>query len=80
MHVLFSAGDRPGVFVGVTDDLLSRGLRAGDLVREIAAVSGGKGGGRPHFASGGIGDPAKLAETRSRVSHIVRGALASHTG
>ena len=36
------------------------GRKAGDLVNRIAALSGGKGGGRPHFASAGAGDPAKL--------------------
>jgi alanyl-tRNA synthetase len=76
IKVLFTGGERPGVHVAVTDDLISRGLKAGDLVRRIAAVSGGSGGGRPHFASGGIGDPAKLDETRRQVPDIVRAALA----
>jgi alanyl-tRNA synthetase len=74
--VMFTAGERPGVHVGVTDDLVARGVKAGDLVARIAAVSGGKGGGRPHFASGGLGDPAKLGETRQRTPEIVRAALA----
>lgn len=74
--VMFTGGERPGVHVGVTDDLVARGVKAGDLVSRIAAVSGGKGGGRPHFASGGLGDPAKLGETRARIPEIVRAALA----
>ena len=76
VKVLFTGGDRPGVHVAVTDDLISRGLRAGDLVKRIAAVSGGSGGGRPHFASGGLGDVAKVEETRRQVPEIVREALA----
>jgi alanyl-tRNA synthetase len=75
IKVLLTSGERPGVHVAVTDDLVSRGVRAGDLVKRIAAISGGTGGGRPHFASGGIGDPAKLDETRRRVPEIVRAAL-----
>jgi alanyl-tRNA synthetase len=75
IRVLFSGGDRPGVHVAVTDDLISRGIKAGDLVRQIAAASGGSGGGRPHFASGGIGAGASLDETRRRVPEIVRAAL-----
>jgi len=76
VKVLFTGGDRPGVHVAVTDDLISRGLKAGDLVKRIAAVSGGSGGGRPHFASGGIGDAGKVEETLQRVPAIVREALA----
>jgi alanyl-tRNA synthetase len=73
--VMFTAGERPGVHVSVTDDLVARGVKAGDLVARIAAVSGGKGGGRPHFASGGLGDGTKLGETRQRTPEIVRAAL-----
>jgi alanyl-tRNA synthetase len=74
--VMFTAGERPGVHVGVTDDLVARGVKAGDLVARLAAVSGGKGGGRPHFASGGLGDPSQLGETRRRTPEIVGAALA----
>jgi alanyl-tRNA synthetase len=75
IKVLFTGGERPGVHVAVTDDLVSRGVKAGDLVRQIAALSGGSGGGRPHFASGGIGQAGTLEETRRRVAEIVRTAL-----
>ena len=76
IQVLFAAGERPGVHVGVTDDLVARGIKAGDLVARIAAVSGGRGGGRPQFASGGLGDAAQLAATRAQTVEIVRAALA----
>jgi alanyl-tRNA synthetase len=71
VQVLFVRGERPGVHVGVTDDLISRGVRAGDLASGIAAVSGGRGGGRPHFASAGVGDPGKFDEMRRRAPEIV---------
>ncbi|MBI4420490.1 MAG: alanine--tRNA ligase, partial [Gemmatimonadetes bacterium] len=77
--IFFTGGERPGVHVAVTDDLVSRGVKAGDLVARIAAVSGGRGGGRPHFASAGIGDPAKLEQTRSRLETIVREGLAARS-
>ena len=77
--VMFTGGERPGVHVSLTDELVARGVKAGDLVARIAAVSGGKGGGRPHFASGGLGDPAKLGETRAKTPDIVRAALAQGT-
>jgi alanyl-tRNA synthetase len=78
--VLVSGGERPAIHVAVTDDLISRGVKAGDLVGKIASVSGGKGGGRPHFASAGVGDPAKLGETLAQVEGIVRDVLGSGTG
>jgi alanyl-tRNA synthetase len=45
------------------------------VVNRIAAVSGGRGGGRPHFASAGAGDPAKLAEARQATPKIVAEVL-----
>ena len=42
----------------VTDDLIRNGLKAGDLVRVSSDATGSGGGGRPHFAQGGVGDPA----------------------
>jgi len=73
--VLFTAGERAGIHVAVTDDLVAQGVKAGDLANRIAAVSGGKGGGRPHFASAGAGDAAKLATARAQTPAIVRAAL-----
>ena len=75
IKVLFVAGPRPGIHVAVTDDLVSRGVRAGDIVKKIAEISGGKGGGRPHFASAGAGDPNKLSEARSKTPEIVKELL-----
>ncbi len=73
--VIFAGGERPGIHVGVTDDLVARGVLAGDLVNRLAALAGGKGGGRPHFASAGAANPAGLAEAERRAADIVRGAL-----
>src|SRR6266513_1670743 len=75
ISVLFTNGDRTGVHVAVTDDLVERGVKAGEIASAIAAVGGGKGGGRPHFASAGAGDPAKLSEARAQAPAIVRGML-----
>jgi alanyl-tRNA synthetase len=69
--VLFGTAGRGAIHVAVTDDLVSAGKRAGDLVNRIAAVSGGKGGGRPHFASAGAGDPARLPAAREATPGLV---------
>jgi alanyl-tRNA synthetase len=69
--VLFGTGGRGAVHVALTDDLVARGFKAGDLVNRIAALSGGKGGGRPQFASAGAGDPERLGDARSAVPQVV---------
>ncbi len=73
--VLFSATGRGAVHVALTDDLVKAGRKAGDLVNRIAAVSGGKGGGRPGLASAGAGDPARLGEARAAVPALVEAWL-----
>jgi alanyl-tRNA synthetase len=69
--VLFSTGGRGGIHVALTDDLVRAGRNAGDLVNRIAALSGGRGGGRPHFASAGAGDASKLALARAATRDLV---------
>jgi len=76
ISVLFTNGERAGVHVGVTDDLVQRGVKAAEIANAIAAVSGGKGGGRPHFASAGAGDAAKLGAARAQARPIVERLLA----
>jgi alanyl-tRNA synthetase len=66
-------GDRVALALGVTPDLTKR-FKAGDLVREIAGVVGGKGGGRPDFAQAGGSDVAKLDEALARLDDLVAGA------
>ncbi len=57
----------------VTDDLIqSKGLRAGDIVKRIAAIAGGSGGGRPHLALAGGRDPQKLDEALKKVPEILQ--------
>jgi alanyl-tRNA synthetase len=75
IRAVFTSGARPGIHVAVTPDLVAGGVRAGDIANAIAAVTGGKGGGKPHFASAGVGDPAKLPQARAQAAAIVRDLL-----
>jgi alanyl-tRNA synthetase len=75
--ILFGTAGRGAIHVAVTDDLVQRGLKAGDLLNRIAAVSGGRGGGRPTFASGSAGDPALLASAREATPRLVEEWLAT---
>ena len=69
--VLFGTAGRGAIHVTLSDDLVSAGRKAGDLVNRIAAISGGKGGGRPHFASAGAGDPTRLAAAREQTPAVI---------
>ena len=77
--VLFSTGGRGGIHVALTDDLVRAGRSAGDLVNRIAAFSGGRGGGRPHFASAGAGDATKLPQARAATRELVSAWLGGGT-
>lgn len=60
--VILGTDNEKAVFaVGVTKDLIGK-VKSGDLVREIAIIAGGKGGGRPDFAQAGGKDGNKVPE------------------
>jgi alanyl-tRNA synthetase len=66
---------RVSLALGVTPDLRER-FQAGELVREIAAIVGGKGGGRPDFAQAGGTLPEKLGEAVERLYALLAGGTA----
>jgi alanyl-tRNA synthetase len=68
--------ERVALCAVVTDDLIGRGVRADRLVREIATLTGGSGGGRAHMAQGGVGDPSRVGEALGQASALVRAMLA----
>ena len=61
----------------VTQDLVDKGLHAGNLARETAKVMGGGGGGRPDMAQAGGRQPEKLDQALQGVGGLVREGLAS---
>jgi alanyl-tRNA synthetase len=61
---------RVSLALGVTKDLTGR-CRAGDLIREVAQVVGGKGGGRPDFAQAGGTDPSQLDAAFDRFEALI---------
>jgi alanyl-tRNA synthetase len=63
--------DKPQILAAVTDDLLARGAHAGDLVKNVARVVGGGGGGRPSLAQAGGRDLSKLREALAQVGDLV---------
>ncbi|MCB9422924.1 MAG: alanine--tRNA ligase [Ardenticatenaceae bacterium] len=67
--------DKPLIVATVTDDLIKRGLKAGDLVRDVAQMVGGGGGGRPNMAQAGGRDASKLPEALTAVPGLVEKAI-----
>jgi alanyl-tRNA synthetase len=65
-----ASGDKALLAIGVTRDLTGR-FKAGDLIREVAAVVGGGGGGRPDFAQAGGKDPGRVSEAVARFDELV---------
>jgi alanyl-tRNA synthetase len=55
----------------VTEDLVKRGLKAGDLITGI----GGRGGGRPNLAQGNLPDPSLMNEAMDKISKLVEDKL-----
>jgi alanyl-tRNA synthetase len=66
---------KPVIIVTVTEDLIDRGLKAGDLAREVARIVGGSGGGRPNLAQAGGRDTEKLPEALAIVPDLVAKTL-----
>ena len=66
---------KAGLIVRVSSDLTNR-IKAGDIIREIAPILGGKGGGKPDMAEGGGPDVTKLQEALEAVNTFVERTMA----
>ncbi|SMF89010.1 alanyl-tRNA synthetase [Paenibacillus uliginis N3/975] len=65
------SGDKVNFVVAVPQDLVKKGLHAGKLVKEVASVCGGGGGGRPDMAQAGGKDASKIKEALKRAEELV---------
>ncbi|HIB33336.1 MAG TPA: hypothetical protein EYO45_09595 [Candidatus Marinimicrobia bacterium] len=74
--ILFYTGEKkPSAVVVVTRDLNERGLKAGSLAKEIGALMGGGGGGKPHLATAGGRDLQLVKVAMESTRELVRGKL-----
>ena len=64
-------GEKGTFYCVCTKDAVAKGANAGKIVREIAAVTGGKGGGKPDGAMAGAGDISKIDEAMAKLSDVV---------
>ena len=69
------AEDKITMAVTVNKLAQEKGLKAGVLVKELSAIAGGKGGGKPDFAMAGLKNETKIDEALAAVSAIVKKAL-----
>jgi alanyl-tRNA synthetase len=76
--VVFGAADDEGkvpLVVALSADLVKKGLKAGDLLKPVAEVVGGKGGGKPEMAQAGGKEPGKLDEALTLAEELAKKAV-----
>jgi alanyl-tRNA synthetase len=74
--VLGGATNGKGIFIAkATPDAVARGAHAGNLVREVAKLAGGGGGGRPEFAQAGAKDVTRIEEALAAVPGLLEAQL-----
>ncbi|MBR1824855.1 MAG: alanine--tRNA ligase [Ruminococcus sp.] len=74
MIALFAAvnGEKGTFYCVCTKEAVAKGGNAGKIVREVSAVTGGKGGGKPDGAMAGAGDITKIDEALAKFEEIVK--------
>jgi alanyl-tRNA synthetase len=70
--VLASASDSNVNLVAFVSPDLTRRYHAGNIIKELARIVGGGGGGRPDFAQAGGKEPAKIAAALKRAEELIR--------
>ena len=68
-------GDKVTLIAAMTDDVIKKDLKAGDVVKQIAPIVGGGGGGRPNMAMAGGKDPSKLDEALKAATKLIKEKL-----
>ena len=63
---------KPGFIAMVTPDLVNRGLHAGEIVKQVAKVTGGGGGGKAHMAQAGGKDKGRIDDALRLVKTLVQ--------
>ena len=64
-------GEKATIFVAVGKDALAKGANAGKIVKAVAQITGGNGGGKPNNAMAGAKDLTKLDEALDKAAEIV---------
>ena len=70
-----TANDKLSFISMVTKDLIDQGIKAGNIVKEVAQATGGNGGGRPDMAQAGGKDISKLDQAMDLIDGMVENIL-----
>ncbi len=65
-------GSKTTLMVSVSDDLLDKGVHAGNMIKQIAAICGGGGGGKADMAQAGAKDASKLDEAFAKAEDLLK--------
>jgi alanyl-tRNA synthetase len=60
------------IFVKVSDNFVAKGVNAGNIVKEIATATEGKGGGRPQFAQGAVKNLDKIDAVLTEIENKLK--------
>lgn len=74
--IVSTMGDKANVLVMADDDAIAKGAHAGNMIKEIAKLVGGGGGGRPNMAQAGGKNPAGADDAVNAAKDILAGQLA----
>jgi len=73
--LLSEAEGKVNIVVSATDGAVSKGAHSGNLIREIAALVGGGGGGRPNMAQAGGKNPAGIDEALKKAAEVLENQI-----
>lgn len=66
------ADDKLNFVVTASQDVLSKGIHSGNIVKEVAMIAGGKGGGRPNMAQAGAPEVSKINDALNHAKEVVK--------
>jgi len=73
----FADDDKATLLAGVTNDLVKKGLKAGDIAKQISPIVDGGGGGRADMAQAGGKKPEKIDDALAKAAELIKEKLAS---
>jgi alanyl-tRNA synthetase len=73
----FEDDGKATLLAGMTGDLVEKGLSAGDVIKNIAPIVDGGGGGRPQMAQAGGKNPQKIGEALAKATEIIKEKLSA---
>ena len=67
--------EKVSIMISATKDLVGKGVHSGKIIKEVAAILGGNGGGRPDMAQAGAKDATKVKEALDKAEALIREVL-----